>query len=376
MKEIPSTTLSKSIKNLQLHDMKNNIFQKIKQSQRITDDEFLYLEENGDLHELGLLANSIRKIKHPSKKVTYVIDRNINYTDICISACKFCAFYKKPEDKKGSVLSFEELEEKIDETKKLGGTQILLQGGLHPELSIDFYEEMVAFIKSKDIHLHGFSPPEIHHFAEVSGIAVQEVLDRLIRAGLDSIPGGGAEILTDRVRKLTAPLKCTADQWVKIMQTAHERGLRTTATMMFGHVENVTERLEHLRRLRELQDKTGGFTAFIPWPFQPDNTKLYDDGMSTKTGGHEYLKMLALSRIYLDNFDNIQASWVTQGPKVAQLSLFFGANDFGSTMIEENVVAAAGVSFRLSEAEIRRLVKDAGFEPQQRLMDYSPVSGV
>ncbi len=356
--------------------MKDNIFDKIKEGKRITNNDFLYLEENADLHELGLLANTIRKIKHPSKNVTYVIDRNINYTDICISACKFCAFYKNPEDQKGTVLSFEELEEKIDETKKLGGTQILLQGGLHPELTIDFYEEMVAFIKTKDIHLHGFSPPEIHHFAEVSGIEVSEVLDRLIGAGLDSIPGGGAEILTDRVRKLTAPLKCSADQWITIMQMAHERGLRTTATMMFGHIENVSERLEHLRRLRELQDKTGGFTAFIPWPFQPDNTRLYDDGMSGKTGGHAYLKMLALSRIYLDNFDNIQASWVTQGPKVAQLSLFFGANDFGSTMIEENVVAAAGVSFRLSEAEIRRLVKDAGFEPKQRLMDYSPVTNM
>ncbi len=354
--------------------MKNDVIHKIEDGQRITDAEFLELEKQADLHQLGFLANTIRKKKHSHNKVTYVIDRNINYTDICISACKFCAFYKNPQDNSGSVLSFSELAEKIEETKQLGGTQILLQGGLHPELSIEYYEEMVAFIKSKDIHLHGFSPPEVCHFAEVSGITVAEVLDRLIAAGLDSIPGGGAEILSDRVRALTAPHKCSADQWLEVMQMAHERGLRTTATMMFGHVETIAERLEHLRRLRDLQDSTGGFTAFIPWPFQPDNTKLYEDGMSGKTGGHTYLRMLALSRIYLDNFDNIQASWVTQGPKVAQLSLFFGANDFGSTMIEENVVAAAGVSFRLSEAEIRRLVAETGFVPQQRLMDYSLVA--
>ncbi len=234
---------------------------------------------------------------------------------------------------------------------------------------------MVSFIKSKGLHVHGFSPPEIHHFAKVSSLSISEVLDRLITAGLGSIPGGGAEILSDRVRSLTAPQKCNADEWIAIMEQAHEKGLRTTATMMFGHVEQLSERLEHLLRLRELQDRTGGFTAFIPWPFQPDNTLLGDENLSSKTGGFEYLKMLALSRIYLDNFDNIQASWVTQGPKVAQLSLFFGANDFGSTMIEENVVAAAGVSFKLSEQEICRLIQDAGVEPQQRLMDYSHVSG-
>jgi len=352
----------------------NDITEKILQGERLEDEEFLKLEKEGDLQLLGFLANHIRLKKHPEKRVTYVIDRNVNYTDICISACKFCAFFTKPEDKNGHVLSFDELSEKITETQELGGTQILLQGGLHPDLTIEYYEEMVRFIKSKGISLHGFSPPEIYHFAEISGITIHEVLDRLIKAGLDSIPGGGAEILSDRVRDITAPKKCNADQWIEVMEEAHNRGLRTTATMMFGHVEKIEERLEHLRRLRQLQDRTSGFTAFIPWPFQPDNTVLYDDGVSSKTGGHEYLKTVALSRIFLDNFDNIQASWVTQGPKVAQLSLFYGANDFGSTMIEENVVAAAGVSFILSEEEIRRLVADAGFTPQQRLMDYTLIS--
>lgn len=347
---------------------------KILQGDRITDQEFYDLAESKDLHLLGFLANARRLQKHSDKIVTYVIDRNINYTDICISGCKFCAFYKKADDREGSLLSIAELEKKLLETKELGGTQILLQGGLHPELTIEYYQEMVGFIKSKGLHVHGFSPPEIHHFAKVSSLSTGEVLDRLISAGLGSIPGGGAEILSDRVRNLTAPQKCNADEWIGIMEEAHQKGLRTTATMMFGHVEQLAERLEHLRRLRDLQDRTAGFTAFIPWPFQPDNTLLGEENLSSKTGGFEYLKMLALSRIYLDNFDNIQASWVTQGPKVAQLSLFFGANDFGSTMIEENVVAAAGVSFKLSEQEICRLIQDAGFEPRQRLMDYSHVN--
>lgn len=347
------------------------LIKEILAGKRLSNDDYLRLEKDASLHQLGYLADAIRIQKHPEKVVTYVIDRNINYTDICISACKFCAFYKDPHREEGFVLSFEELAEKIEETKELGGTQILLQGGLHPDLSIAFYEEMIEFIKSKGIHLHGFSPPEVMHFSALSGVPPEEVLDRLIAAGLDSIPGGGAEILSDRVRQRTAPKKCTADEWIEVMRMAHKKGLRTTATMMFGHVETAEERLEHLDRLRTLQDETGGFTAFIPWPFQPNNTEL--EASSTKTGGFEYLRILALSRLYLDNFDNIQASWVTQGPKVAQLSLFFGANDFGSTMIEENVVAAAGVSFRLSEKEICRLVEDAGFTPQQRRMDYTPV---
>lgn len=340
---------------------------------RLTDEEFLHLHETADLYQLGFLANAIREKLHPDKHVTYVIDRNINYTDICISACKFCAFFKSPEDKEGYLLSKTELAQKIQETQDLGGTQILLQGGLHPDLSLEYYEDMLRFMKETGIHIHGFSPPEIYHFAEISQLPIIDVIKRLIAAGLDSIPGGGAEILSDRVRESTAPRKCNADQWIEVMEEAHNQGLRTTATMMFGHVETVQERLEHLRRLRELQDRSKGFTAFIPWPFQPDNTALIELAEIEKTTGYGYLRMLALSRIYLDNFENVQASWVTQGPKVAQLSLFFGANDFGSTMIEENVVAAAGISFRLSEQEIKRLVTDAGFEPRQRLMDYTLV---
>lgn len=348
----------------------NDISDKIIAGQRISDRDYLELEKNGDLFQLGFLADTIRQRKHPDKIVTYVIDRNINYTDICISACKFCAFFKAPEEEGGYLLSFTELEEKIKETQLLGGTQILLQGGLHPGQPLEFYEEMVRFMKNTGIHVHGFSPPEICHFAGLSGKPVKEVLRRLIAAGLDSIPGGGAEILSDRVRSAIAPRKCSADEWLGVMEEAHGQGLRTSATMMFGHVETREERLEHLRRLRQLQDRTGGFTAFIPWPFQPGNSALNEIEKTTAFG---YLRTLSLSRIYLDNFDNIQASWVTQGPKVAQLSLSFGANDFGSTMIEENVVAAAGVSFRMSEQEIKTLVTEAGFQPAQRLMDYTLV---
>jgi cyclic dehypoxanthinyl futalosine synthase len=346
------------------------ITEKVLAGKRITIDEGLRLAEQADLYQLAFLADAIRRRKHPEPMVTYVIDRNINYTDICVSACKFCAFFKSPEDPDGSVLSFAELGEKIEETKRLGGTQILLQGGLHPDKPLEFYEEMLRFIKGHGIHIHGFSPPEVCHFATLSGLPVQEVLIRLQQAGLDSIPGGGAEILCDRVRQETAPRKCSTDAWLGVMEEAHRLGMRTTATMMFGHLETTAERIEHLARVRALQDKTGGFTAFIPWPFQPDNTVLSHLPKTTACG---YLKMLALSRIFLDNIDNIQASWVTQGPKIAQLSLFFGANDFGSTMIEENVVAAAGVGFRLSEQEIRTLVQGAGRVPRQRTMDYTLV---
>jgi len=353
--------------------MVKSIIRQVLAGERIDGDAFLCLAEKANIHQLGLLADAIRKRLHPQPVVTYVIDRNINYTDICISACKFCAFFKAPEDKQGTVLTNEELGNKIRETRELGGTQILLQGGLHPDKPLAYYEGMLRFMKSTGIHVHGFSPPEICHFAELSKLTTKEVLQRLQAAGLDSMPGGGAEILADRVRQMLAPRKCSAAQWIGVMEEAHNLGMRTTATMMFGHVETMEERLEHLQRLRDLQDRTGGFTAFIPWPFQPDNTALADAVPIEKTSGFSYLRMLALSRIFLDNFDNIQASWVTQGPKIAQVSLFFGANDFGSTMIEENVVAAAGVHFRLSEGEIRRLVKDAGFTPRQRLMDYTLV---
>ncbi len=350
-----------------------DIIDKAIAGKRISGAEFLVLAEQADLYQLGFAADAIRKTKHPESVVTYVIDRNINYTDICVSACKFCAFFKAPEDGGGRLLSRQELLDKIRETQALGGTQILLQGGLHPDQPLEYYEDMIRYMKETGIHVHGFSPPEICHFAEISGLDTVTVLRRLMAAGLDSMPGGGAEILCDRVRAILAPRKCSADRWISVMEEAHTLGMRTTATMMFGHVETMEERLEHLQRLRDLQERTGGFTAFIPWPFQPDNTALAAAMPIEKTSGVSYLRMLALSRIFLDNFDNIQASWVTQGPKIAQVSLFFGANDFGSTMIEENVVAAAGVHFRLTEKEIQHLVTDAGFHACQRLMDYSPV---
>ena len=347
------------------------VIARIESGDRIDGGEFLCLAREASLQQLGFLAHAVRMRLHPEPVVTYVIDRNINYTDICISACKFCAFFKAPEEEIGGVLTKAELAQKITETQELGGTQILLQGGLHPNLSLDFYEDMLRFMKETGIHIHGFSPPEIVHFATISGCSITTVIKRLMAAGLDSIPGGGAEILSNRVRRELAPNKCDADQWIEVMATAHELGLRTTATMMFGHIETWEERLEHVQRVRDLQDTTGGFTAFIPWPFQPDHTPLAATRAIEKTTAAGYLRMLALSRIFLDNIRNVQTSWVTQGPKIAQLSLFFGANDFGSTMIEENVVAAAGVRFRLSEKEIRRLVIDAGFKPQQRLMDYT-----
>jgi cyclic dehypoxanthinyl futalosine synthase len=307
--------------------------------------------------------------KHPQPVVTYVVDRNINYTNICQCGCKFCAFFKAPGREGGYVLSREELAGKIEETLALGGSQILLQGGHHPDLGLTYYEEMLGFMRERfpQVHAHAFSPPEIAHFAKLSGLSLAQVIARLKAAGLRSIPGGGAEILVDRVRREVSPNKCSAGQWLEVMRQAHVQGLRTTATMMFGHVETWDERLSHLFALRELQDQTGGFTAFIPWSFQPDNTAL----AATKASTQEYLRVLAISRLVLDNFDNLQVSWVTQGQDVAQVALYFGANDFGSTMIEENVVAAAGVCFRMDEPGVRRAITRAGFEPKRRTMDYS-----
>jgi len=295
--------------------------------------------------------------------VTYVVDRNINYTNICVSGCRFCAFYRRPGAPSGYVLERATLIQKLQETKDLGGTGILLQGGLNPALPLEYYEELLIFIRRAfGLHIHGFSPPEIVFLARLSGLSIKETLKRLIAAGLGSIPGGGAEILVDRVRQTISPNKCTVQEWLAVMETAHGLGLRTTATMMFGHLETRAERVEHLLRLRELQDRTQGFTAFIPWAYQPGGTALGGTG----TGVLEYLKNLAISRLVLDNFANLQVSWVTQGAKVAQVALKFGANDFGSTMIEENVVAATGVGFRLSEAEIVRQITTAGYEARQR----------
>ncbi len=339
--------------------------------QRISAEEALELYQQSDLLTLGTLANQRRFHLHPEKRVTFVVDRNINYTNVCVSQCRFCAFYATPEDKtKGYVLTHDELGEKIRETIALGGTQILLQGGMHPDLDLDFYVEMLSFIKDNyDIHIHGFSPPEIDFIANKSDLSVRDTIATLKTAGLASIPGGGAEILSDDIRSQASPHKCGAGTWLEVMRQAHLQGMRSSATMMFGHLEDDAHIVEHLERIRSLQDETRGFTAFIPWTFQPGNTNI---NVRKKTSA-EYLKVLALSRIFLDNIDNVQASWVTQGDKIAQVALFFGANDMGSTMIEENVVASAGVDFMLPESEIRRLIETAGLTPHQRDCYYNLV---
>jgi cyclic dehypoxanthinyl futalosine synthase len=344
------------------------VIDKINAGQRISPQEGLKLFYDADLLTLARLAENRRFERHPDRIVTFVVDRNINYTNICVSGCRFCAFYKTLESGQGYVITREVLKAKIAETIELGGTQILLQGGMHPELSLDYYTDLLKFIKeSFDIHVHGFSPPEIAFISEKSGLSIAETITRLRQAGLDSIPGGGAEILCDGVRKKVSPNKCLTDTWIEVMRQAHLQGMRSSATMMFGHLEQPWHILEHLSRIRDLQDETGGFTAFIPWTFQPDNTRI----QVPKTGSVPYLRVLALSRIFLDNIDNIQASWVTQGDKIAQTALFYGANDMGSTMIEENVVAAAGVDFMLPESEIKRLITTAGFEPRQRDCYYN-----
>ncbi|HEY5895108.1 MAG TPA: cyclic dehypoxanthinyl futalosine synthase [Chthoniobacterales bacterium] len=323
------------------------------------------------LAELGWLADERRKQRKAhayggrgNEIVTYIIDRNINYTNVCNVYCKFCAFYRTEKDADHYVLSHEELDQKIEELSAIGGVQILMQGGHHPGLAIDHYLSMLNHIREKfpHINIHAFSPPEFNHFSQVFGMPLREIISRFKDAGLGSIPGGGGEILVDRVRNRIAPLKCNSDQWLEVMAIAHELGLNTSATMMFGHVETLDERIQHLQRLRDQQDATGGFTAFICWTFQPDNTKL----RAEPVGSAEYLRTQALSRIFLDNFDNVQSSWVTQGPKIGQIALKYGANDFGSVMMEENVVSKAGTSYRLAVDEIRHLVSEAGYEARAR----------
>ena len=320
-------------------------------------------------HELGLLADSVRIKKHPDRIVSYIIARNVNYTNICVAKCNFCAFYRDVGSGDGFVLGFEEIFEKIDDTIAVGGVQLLLQGGHNPDLPLDWYEDLFRAIKNRypDFRLHALSPPEVIHLSRLSQLPVKNVVDRLIVAGLDSIPGGGAEILVDWVRqKLNCYSKATSEEWLGVMECAHESGLRSTATMMYGTVEGHEERVEHLMQIRQLQDKTRGFTAFITWSYQPLYTEL--DGVEAT--GVEYLRTLALARLVLDNVDNIQASWVTQGGKVGQLSLAYGANDMGSVMIEENVVRAAGASYCMDELEIVRNIEDAGFIPKRRNMHY------
>jgi cyclic dehypoxanthinyl futalosine synthase len=324
------------------------------------------------LEELGVLANARRDLAKARSYngrgreiVTYIVDRNINYTNVCNVYCKFCAFYRTERDEDHYVLSFEQLDQKLDELSAVGGVQILMQGGHHPKLGFDWYIDLLRHIREKypHINIHGFSPPEFQHFAETFGMPLREVISEFKNAGLGSIPGGGGEILVDRVRKKISPLKIDSDQWLEVMRVAHELGLKSSATMMFGHVETIEDRVEHLQRIREQQDRGGGFTAFICWTFQPQHTVLK---VKYPTGVAEYLRTQALARIFLDNIDNVQSSWVTQGPGIGQIALKYGANDFGSVMMEENVVSSAGTTFRLDATEIESLIRDAGYEPHRR----------
>ncbi|HOE95282.1 MAG TPA: cyclic dehypoxanthinyl futalosine synthase [Candidatus Sumerlaeota bacterium] len=342
------------------------ILERVVAGERLSDADAVRLFQSHDLLAIGRAAQAVRWRLHPEPVVTYVIDRNINYTNICITDCSFCAFYRKAGDADAYVRTREELRQKIEETFEAGGSQILMQGGLNPELDLAWYEDLLRWMKQEfpGLHIHAFSPTEISFFRDHFGLRLEEVLRRLRAAGLDSIPGGGAEILSDRVRRKISPDKTSADDWLEVMRVAHRLGMRTSATMMFGIIETMEERVEHLRRLRELQDETGGFTAFIDWTFQPKNTP-YKDKFA---GAFDYLRTTAIARLYLDNFENIQASWVTQGDKIAQLSLTMGVNDLGSLMLEENVVAAAGTNFMYSRRELARWAADLGFELRQR--DY------
>jgi len=362
---------------------------------RIGDSDLIAMYHDGTLHELGRRAHARTMQLHPERYRTYVVDRNINYANFCTAKCIFCGFKAdvdgvdtgRKDLPEGYVLSFEQIGQKIEELIQIGGTQILLQGGLVPakQLPFEWYLDLMRFIKSHypGIHIHGFSPPEIHAFHQIFEMSVRDVLLRLQDAGLDSMPGGGAEILVDRVRKRIAQGKTTVDEYLDVMRTAHGIGMKTSITMMFGHIESLADRVEHLRRIRDLQDETGGFTAFICWPFQPGNTPLgrvppipesvkrVPDGKHlVLADGYEYLRMCALARVYLDNIPNVQASWVTQGVKIGQLALFFGANDMGSVMMEENVVSAAGTTFRLTEHGIQRCIESAGWAPRKRNFHY------
>ena len=334
----------------------------------LTPEEALYLLSSADLLHVGQFADKIRQVRHPEKRVTFVVDRNVNYTNICQSQCRFCAFYRTAEADDAYLLAYDTIHAKIQELVDCGGTQLLMQGGLHPDLKIEWFEELFRQISQRfpQVQIHSLSPAEIIHTAKLSGLSMPDCLARLKAAGLASIPGGGAEILVDEVRQEISPNKIGWRDWAAVMEEAHRLQMPTTATMMFGVTERPEDIVEHLFRIRGIQARTGGFTAFIPWTFQPANTELGGETAS----GVEYLKVLALARIILDNIDNIQASWVTQGDKMAQVALFFGANNLGGTMLEENVVAAAGVDFRLSQEQIIDLVHDAGFIPARRTTNY------
>jgi cyclic dehypoxanthinyl futalosine synthase len=337
---------------------------------RVSPDDAAVLFEQADLLDLAEAADRIRVRRHPDNVISYIIDRNINYTNVCKEFCTFCAFYRVKGDAEAYVLPDHVIYKKIEETLALGGTGILLQGGVHPDLKIDYYEKLLSGIKQRfQIHCHCFSPSEVLNIAKVSKLSIAQTFERLRAAGLDSMPGGGGEILDDEVRSDISPLKCTSDEWVMVHREAHKLGLKTTVTMMIGVGEKLRHRINHLERLRRLQDETGGVTAFIPWTFQPENTELAQRNLPEVTAA-EYLRWLALCRIYMDNIDNIQVSWLTVGLKIGQVGLRFGANDMGSIMIEENVISAAGARNRANDAELRRVIQDAGFTPRQRTTLY------
>lgn len=340
---------------------------------RMTNKEAVELIKNGDLKELGERALKAKKELHPKRVTTFVVDRNINYTNICWVDCKFCAFYRHGKDDDAYILSFEEIGKKIEELQEIGGTQILFQGGVHPKLKIEWYEDLVEWISKNypNITIHGFSAIEIDYIAKISKISYEEVLQRLHAKGLFSIPGAGAEILSDRVRDIVAPRKLSAKDWLEVHRQAHKIGMKSTATMMFGTVETDEEIVEHWEKIRDMQDETDGFRAFIMWSFQPSNTKLKEQMPHiSKQSSNRYLRLLAVSRLYLDNFKNIQSSWVTQGSYIGQLALLFGANDLGSTMMEENVVAAAGAVNQMNQEEMVKLIRDIGENPAKRNTAY------
>ncbi len=353
--------------------MINTILEKAVAGERLTTAEGLQLFKSRDLTAIGAAADQVTRRLHPEPIRTYNIDRNINYSNICTAVCDFCAFYRTPKSDEGYVLPREELLRKVEETVSLGGNQILMQGGLHPKFKLEWYEELLSDIKRDfpAVNIHGFSPPEIYHFTKVNQLPLRQVLSRLKQAGLGSLPGGGAEILVDRVRSEITRGKVMSDDWLNVMRVWHELEGISSATMMFGHVETLEERIEHLDRIRQLQDETGGFTAFICWTFQPDHTVL---AHIRPKGAFDYLHTQAVSRLFLDNISNIQSSWVTQGLKVGQLAMLYGANDMGSLMIEENVVAEAGTVHMLTLDQIRDSICELGFEPRQRDVFYQWVA--
>lgn len=361
--------------------MLERIFDKIQAGHRLTMEDGLELYQCKELPILAFLADHVRRSKRPEPVVTYIIDRNINYTNVCVDLCSFCAFYRSVGSDEGYVLPYEVIDRKIDELIAVEGIQILMQGGLNPKLKIDYFENLFRHLKDKypRIWLHVLSAPEINYIAKVSGLSLEDTLRRLKAAGLNSVPGAGAEILVDRVRSKISRGKCDTESWLDVHRTCHKLGIPTTATMMYGHVETIEERLEHLLKIREVQDESlakygQGFTAFIPWNFQPDNVPLGQNPDIRLTTTVEYLQTLAVSRLMLDNIVNFQVSWVTQGKDVAQLGLHYGANDFGSLMIEENVVSQNGTSFTVTVQDIEKMITDAGFMPKRRNNTYMPLS--